>query len=74
MATTNGAKPGRLLADTAIHDTAEQVRDMIQHPEFVARGWPIGSGPSESRCKTNASRLKGRGRRRNGPTPRPSRS
>ena len=38
-------------------------RDMINYPEFVAKGWQIGSGPTESRCKTSTSRLKGRGRR-----------
>ena len=38
-------------------------RDMINYPEFVAKGLQIGSGPTESRCKTSTSRLKGRGRR-----------
>jgi len=38
-------------------------REMICYPEFRARGWQIGSGPTESRCKTTTSRLKGRGRR-----------
>jgi hypothetical protein len=36
---------------------------MINYPEFIAKGWQIGSGPTESRCKTSTSRLKGRGRR-----------
>ncbi len=40
-------------------------RDMINYPEFRAKGWQIGSGPTESRCKTSTSRLKGRGRRWN---------
>ena len=38
-------------------------RDMIQYPEFTRQNWQIGSGPTESRCKTSTSRLKGRGRR-----------
>ncbi len=38
-------------------------RDMIQYPEFTKKNWQIGSGPTESRCKTSTSRLKGRGRR-----------
>ena len=42
-----------------------QRRDMINYPEFRAHGWQIGSGPTESRCKTSTSRLKGRGRRWN---------
>src|SRR5262249_20718223 len=40
-------------------------REMIRYPEFQARGWQIGSGPTESRCKTSTQRLKGRGRRWN---------
>jgi hypothetical protein len=40
-------------------------RDMINYPEFREKGWQIGSGPTESRCKTSTSRLKGRGRRWN---------
>lgn len=39
--------------------------DMINYPEFQERGWQIGSGPTESRCKTSTFRLKGRGRRWN---------
>jgi hypothetical protein len=37
--------------------------EMICYPSFRDRGWQIGSGPTESRCKTTTSRLKGRGRR-----------
>ena len=37
--------------------------EMIQYPEFRSRGWQIGSGPTESECKTTTSRIKGRGRR-----------
>ena len=36
---------------------------LINYPEFQKRGWQIGSGPTESHCKTSTSRLKGRGRR-----------
>jgi hypothetical protein len=39
---------------------------MIHSPEFLAKGWQIGSGPTESRCKTSTQRLKGRGRRWDG--------
>jgi len=38
---------------------------MICDPEFRNQGWQIGSGPTESRCKTTTSRLKGRRRRWN---------
>jgi hypothetical protein len=41
-------------------------REMINYPEFQAKGWQIGSGPTESRCKTSTHRLKGRGRRWDG--------
>jgi hypothetical protein len=51
-------------ADRLLNYMAER-RDMIQYPQFARRGWQIGSGPTESRCKTSTSRLKGRGRRWN---------
>jgi hypothetical protein len=38
-------------------------RNMINYPEFVARGWQIGSGPTEARCKTSTARLKRSGQR-----------
>ena len=36
---------------------------MIRYPEFRAKHWQIGSGPTEAECKTTTSRVKGRGRR-----------
>jgi hypothetical protein len=36
---------------------------MIRYAENRARGWDIGSGPTESLCKTMARRLKGPGMR-----------
>jgi len=36
---------------------------MINYPEFIAKGWQIGSGPTEARCKTSTSRLKRSGQR-----------
>jgi hypothetical protein len=38
-------------------------KDMIRYPSFRARGWQIGSGPTESQCKLCTKRLKGYGRR-----------
>lgn len=38
-------------------------REMILYPEFAAKGWQIGSGPTESCCKTLTQRLKGSGMR-----------
>ena len=42
--------------------TAERY-GMIRYPEFRARHWQIGSGPTEAECKTTTMRVKGRGRR-----------
>lgn len=52
----------RAAVDRLLNYVSER-RDMINYPEFLAKGWQIGSGPTESRCKTSTSRLKGRGRR-----------
>ena len=38
-------------------------REMIKYPEFVSKGWQIGSGPTEATCKTLTARLKGSGMR-----------
>ena len=40
-----------------------ELRDMIYYPEFVERGWQIGSGGTESLWKTSTARPTGRGRR-----------
>jgi len=36
---------------------------MIRYPDSRAKGWDIGSGPTEGSCKTMAARLKGSGMR-----------
>ena len=38
-------------------------REMIRYPECLARGWQIGSGPTEAQCRTTTARLKGSSRR-----------
>src|SRR5213596_1020075 len=38
-------------------------REMIRYPEFIEKGWQIGSGPTEATCKTLTARLKGSGMR-----------
>jgi hypothetical protein len=38
-------------------------REMIKYPAFRAKGWQIGSGPTEATCKTLTARLKGSGMR-----------
>ena len=37
--------------------------EMLQYPQFKARGFDIGSGPTEAFCKTLTARLKGPGMR-----------
>ena len=41
-------------------------RETICYPEFLAKGWQIGSGPTEAMCKTTTARLKGSGMRWDG--------
>ena len=38
-------------------------REMVEYPEYEAAGRQIGSGPTESMCKTTTTRLKGVGMR-----------
>jgi hypothetical protein len=61
-----GALPhGQAAADRLIHYVSER-REMIRYPEFRAKGWQIGSGPTEATCKTLTARLKGSGMRWDG--------
>jgi hypothetical protein len=41
--------------------------EMMDYPRFIAQGFDIGSGPTEAKCKTVPSRLKGSGMRWNLP-------
>lgn len=52
----------RTAAGQLMQYVAER-RDMIRYPEFRAKHWQIGSGPTEAECKTTTHRVKGRGRR-----------
>jgi hypothetical protein len=52
----------RTAVDPLLQYVAER-REMIRYPEFRARHWQIGSGPTEAECKTTTLRVKGRGRR-----------
>jgi len=54
----------RSALDSLMQYSAER-RDMIRYPEYRAKHWPIGSGPTEAECKTTTQRVKGRGRRWN---------
>jgi hypothetical protein len=52
----------RKEANRLLNYVAER-QPMIRYPEFRTRGWQIGSGPTESECKTTTDRVKGHGRR-----------
>ena len=52
----------RKAADRLLNYVGER-REMIRYPEFVEKGWQIGSGPTEATCKTLTMRLKGSGMR-----------
>jgi len=52
----------RKAADRLLNYVGER-REMIRYPEFVEKGWQIGSGPTEATCKTLTARLKGSGMR-----------
>jgi hypothetical protein len=55
----------RQEADRLLHDVAER-KQMILCPEFLAKGWQIGSGPTESQCRVLPDRVKGVGMRWDG--------
>lgn len=59
---TDGGASKKSAADRLLNYVQSR-EEMIDYPRFRQRGWQIGSGPTESRCKTTTSRLKGRGRR-----------
>lgn len=52
----------RRALDQFMHYAADR-RDMIHYPEFLAKGWQIGSGPMESQCRVVPQRVKGPGKR-----------
>jgi hypothetical protein len=52
----------RRAADSLLGYVSERC-DMIRYPEFIEKGWQIGSGPTEATCKTLTARLKGSGMR-----------
>lgn len=52
----------RAAADLLLNYVSSR-KEMIRYPAFRAKGWQIGSGPTESQCKLCTKRLKGHGRR-----------
>jgi hypothetical protein len=57
-----GRSRKRKGADRLMNYVSER-RDMIRYPAFRAKGWQVGSGPTEAQCKLTVKRLKGHGRR-----------
>lgn len=55
----------RAAADALLHYVANR-SETIRYPEFLTKGWQIGSGPTEAMCKTTTARLKGSGMRWDG--------
>jgi len=56
---------GKRQAITALQGYIARHTEMLDYPRYLAEGYQIGSGPTESQCKSLAARLKGRGRRWN---------
>ena len=55
----------RRRALKSLHGYIARRTAMLDYPRYLAEGYQIGSGPTESQCKCLRSRLKGRGRRWN---------
>jgi len=55
--------PAKRAALSRLRNYVGERTSMIRYAESRARGWDIGSGPTESLCKTMARRLKGPGMR-----------
>jgi hypothetical protein len=58
-----GLRRGRREPADRLLGYISERREMIKYPEFVSKGWQIGSGPTEATCKTLTARLKGSGMR-----------
>ena len=55
--------PKKRQAAELLLDYVTDRREMVAYPEYLAAGRQIGSGPTESMCKTTTMRLKGVGMR-----------
>jgi len=58
--TLRGAK--RKEVDRLINYVSDR-RGMVRYPEFISKGWQIGSGPMESQCRVLSDRVRGSGMR-----------
>ena len=55
--------PAKRSAANQLMQYVAERKEMIRYPEFIEHHWQIGSGPTESECKTTTHRVKHRGRR-----------
>lgn len=62
---SKASRSSRATVDRLLGYMSER-REMIRYPQFLARGWQIGSGPIEAQCKTATSRVKGSAKRWDG--------
>ena len=62
---TKGHRGHKQQALQSLHGYIARRTDMLDYPRYLAEGFQIGSGPTESQCKCLTDRLKGRGRRWN---------
>ena len=55
--------PARRKAADGLIAYVTDRKEMIRYPEFLERGWRIGSGPTESQCKQVPRRVRSGGKR-----------
>jgi len=55
--------PAKRVALSQLRNYVGERTSTIRYAESHAQGWDLGSGPTESLCKTTARRLKGPGMR-----------
>ena len=63
MTWRSGLSDAKHSAADGLMNYVSERKSMIAYPESAAKGWDIGSGPTESCCKTLTQRLKGSGMR-----------
>jgi hypothetical protein len=58
-----GASPAAAEKWAEVHNPVAPNAHRTAYPEYRARGWDVGSGPTEAGCKVVGQRVKGTGRR-----------
>jgi hypothetical protein len=60
---TRTRRPAHKKAIDALASYVGKRQENMDYPAYIAKGWDIGSGPTESMCKVIPRRVKGHGRR-----------